>query len=111
VCVFVTRGVIVQAHPLAVMALSTQHSTTRRTHARAHMHAEREREREREERTRERERGRGAERERDARARAHTHAHTHEYTVVVLYDTFVGFHNTYAGDFGPIVTSVSELKL
>ena len=52
-CVFVTRGVIVQAHPLAVSGsvYPTQHNTSHartRTHARARMHAQRERERERE---------------------------------------------------------------
>ena len=111
-CVFVTRGVIVQAHPLAVSGsvYPTQHNTTHaRTRTHACTHTERERERERGENERVRERA--GERERERRTRAHTHTHTHVYTVVVLYATFVGFHNTYAGDFGTFVTPFTVARL
>ena len=73
------------------------------------MHRERERERERGENERVRERAGKGERERRTHARAHTQ--THVYTIVVLYATFVGFHNTYAGDFGTFVTPFTVARL
>ena len=66
VCVHVTRGVIVQAHPLPTSgsAYPTQHNTT---YASTRTHAERERERERET-------------ERRTYTQTHTQTHTHKHT-------------------------------
>ena len=75
------------------------------------MYAQRERKRERERRENERVREREGKGERVRRTCAHTHTQTHVYTVAVLYATFVGFHITYAGDFGTFVTPFTVARL